>query len=132
MQVNPQEVSAEEATTSARRVTLLMLQQRLASICRRHDEAGESADIDLTADINGRVVALDIDNFQVSDDGCIELNLPQEQSARSIDEVMQALADVTSCLTKALTGGEVQARAAGVALTKAGLLLEGHMHKGAV
>ncbi|CAI8829815.1 TPM_phosphatase domain-containing protein [Pseudomonas donghuensis] len=42
------------------------------------------------------------------------------------EELLLALAQVTDCLSKALTGGEVSAAAAGYALTKAGELIIKH------
>lgn len=84
MQAKPQEVGADKATTSTKPVTLHMLQERLATIRRCHEDAGECSEIALTADINGRHLILDIDNFQVSDDGCFEFVFTFSQAVRDM------------------------------------------------
>ncbi|MCY1183648.1 hypothetical protein D9M73_242870 [compost metagenome] len=52
-----------------------MLQQHLATI---HSSYYAGSDTDLVAEINGREVHLTIDNFQVADDGRIEITVPLE------------------------------------------------------
>lgn len=128
MQVETPEVGAEQATTSAtdlRRVSVEQLQKihRDLDACQKViwlagvGSRGYGFDPSYVTDAQERLQEIEalIDSTPPFTHGTVDL--------------VGALADVTECLTKVLTGGSVSAENVGRALIKAGLTLHEHLPK---